>query len=210
MEGAGRPVPGVEVLQEAADFSFRNSLSIRTNFSEVSLVREVLVSMRLPRTAFSLATDVAILLRWLSSCSDKAAVRLGGSTDATESKGMEAVLMSWMAAAELVLPKTSQRLPDALCLRSTVFWAPHYNVFHLSQLFLAAGFLSQSGCNLGKFSSKRRDYVTMSASHALVMGGLDQRDWGCMDLCPTIRASKIGGQQCRWIQVRRCCLQSSQ
>ena len=70
---------GVGVPQEAAGFSSISSFSIRANFLAASFMREALFSTKFLRTSFLLVTAVAMLLRWYSNVSEKAAVRLGGA-----------------------------------------------------------------------------------------------------------------------------------
>ena len=137
-------VPAVGVTQEAADFASRISFSIRANFLAVSFVREVLVSMIFSRTAFSLVKSMAMLPIWPSSCSEKADVKLGGAAAALAKEGVDAAVILWMVTAELALPNTLPRLPDAHCSYLTVLWALHNHIFHPSKFFLEASLLSHS------------------------------------------------------------------
>ena len=87
-------------------------------------------------TEWLLVTAAVMFLRYPSSCSEKAAVKLGGAAAAPENDGTEAVVMSWMATAEFTLQNMLPRFPVTRCLRLTVLWAPRDYVFHLSQFFL--------------------------------------------------------------------------
>ena len=97
---------------------------------------------------------------------------MGRATSVPENEVTEIAVILWMETAELALPKMSLYLPDVRCLRLTIFWAFCDHVFQPSQLFLVAGLLSQSYCNLGKLPDERRYDIAMAACHASVMGSL--------------------------------------
>ena len=87
MKGSGLPVLGVGVLQETANFAPISIFLIRVNFLAVSLVREALVSTRIPRTVFLLVTARAMLLRWPSSYLDKRGREVRQSRGCTGKRG---------------------------------------------------------------------------------------------------------------------------